>query len=83
MERAPYAPPCAAIDFETAESAMDSACSIGIAIVREGRIESLETRLLRPPTRKFQFTWVRRLAWKDVRHAQRVDIVWAEFSTVL
>ena len=83
MKRAPYAPTFAAIDFETANSAMNSACSIGIAMVREGRIESLETRLIRPPTRNFQFTWVHGLAWKDVRQAPRFDIVWAEFSTAL
>ena len=83
MERVPYAPTFAAIDFETANSAMDSACSIGIAIVRKGRIESLETRLIRPPTRNFQFTYVHGLTWKDVRQAPRFDVVWAEFSTLL
>ena len=83
MKRAPYEPTFAAIDFETANSATDSACSIGIAVVRGGRIESLETRLIRPPTRKFQFTYVHGLTWKDVQQAPRFDIVWAEFSNAL
>ena len=83
MERAHYAPTFAAIDFETANAAEDSACSIGVAMVREGRIESLETRLIRPPTRNFRFTYVHGLTWGDVRKAPRFDSVWAEFSTAL
>lgn len=83
MERAPYAPTFAAIDFNTSNSAMDSACSIGIAMVREGRFESLETRLIRPPTRNFRFTHVHGLTWEDERQAPRFDTAWAESSTAL
>lgn len=83
VEPALYTPTFAAIDFETANTDNDSACSIGVAMVRNGRIESLETRLIRPPTRYFQFTHVHGLTWRHVRQAPRFNIVWAEFSAAL
>ena len=38
----------AAIDFETANYARDSACAVGITIVQAGRITTRESRLIRP-----------------------------------
>jgi DNA polymerase-3 subunit epsilon len=39
----------AAIDFETATAARASACSVGVAVVREGYVHEVRTSLIRPP----------------------------------
>lgn len=44
----------AAIDFETATRSRASACSVGVAIVREGRVEAVETWLIRPPGNEYE-----------------------------
>ena len=82
-EKLSDAPTFAAIDFETANSARDSACSVGIAVVNGGRVETLETRLIRPPTRDFEFTHIHGLSWEDVRRAPTFDAVWSELSPAL
>ncbi len=68
----------AAIDFETANYDRDSACAIGVSIVRNGRIAGLERRLIRPPSSIFEFTYIHGLTWKDVRKAPRFAEVWQE-----
>ena len=40
-----------AIDFETANAKRSSVCSVGIVIVRNGRIENELYRLIPPPRR--------------------------------
>jgi len=42
-----------AIDFETANFEPDSACSIGIVVVQNGRIVKSKSWLIRPPTLNF------------------------------
>ena len=83
VEQGPDAPSFAAIDFETANSRRDSACSVGIALVKSGRITDLETRLIRPPSRHFEFTHIHGLTWNDVRYAPAFDEVWREISPML
>ncbi len=68
----------AAIDFETANYDRDSACAIGVAIVREGRMEALERRLIRPPSQEFHFTHIHGLTWNDVRSAPLFPQVWED-----
>ena len=46
----------AAIDFETANNARDSACAVGVVIVEGGRIVDRLHALIRPPSRQFLFT---------------------------
>ncbi len=45
-----------AIDFETANYDRSSACAVGLAIVRDGRVVQTLKTLIRPPTRFFLFT---------------------------
>jgi DNA polymerase-3 subunit epsilon len=59
----------AAIDFETANYSPSSACAVGIVIAQGSRILSRDHFLIRPPSRRFVFTDLHGLAWKDVRHA--------------
>jgi DNA polymerase-3 subunit epsilon len=66
----------AAIDFETATTSPASACAVGVAVVRDGRVAALERRLIRPPTPEFRFTHIHGLTWNDVRDAPPFDEVW-------
>ncbi len=68
----------AAIDFETANHFSDSACAVGVSIVRQGRIVAQRTRLIRPPNREFAFTHIHGLRWKDVRDKSTFAEVWAD-----
>ena len=73
----------AAIDFETANYDPDSACAIGVSIVRQGKIVAQEDRLIRPPTREFRFTYVHGLTWADVRSEPTFAEVWADIYPAL
>ena len=65
-----------AIDFETANDNRDSACSVGLVVGREGKIEVSRTFLIRPPAPEFRFTWVHGLDWEDVRGAPTFGELW-------
>ncbi len=67
----------AAIDFETANNNRDSACAVGVAVVRDGRIVRELYELIRPPSRQFLFTAIHGLTWNDVKAAPLFDTVWA------
>ena len=73
----------AAIDFETANSDRNSACAIGLAIVRDGRMADLLSRLIRPPSNDFSNTHVHGLKWKDVRNEPAFGEVWQDLSPLL
>lgn len=68
----------AAIDFETANHDRDSACAVGIAIVRSGRLTSLERRLIRPPSDDFFFTYIHGIKWGDVCDEPVFAEVWED-----
>ena len=76
-------PTFAAIDFETADYGRDSACSIGVAIVRDGSLVQSVHRLIRPPEREFKFTWLHGLAWEQVADAPPFGPVWREIEPLL
>ena len=68
----------AAIDFETADHGRDSACSVGVALVKNGRITETFHRLIRPPRREIVFTDIHGLAWADVRDSPTFPQMWPE-----
>ena len=70
----------AAIDFETATYDRDSACAVGVAIVEEGSLKTVEQLLIRPPTERFTFTHIHGLTWADVKRAPTFREVWTELS---
>ena len=72
----------AAIDFETANHSPDSACAIGVALVRQGRLVAVEQRLIRPPTPDFFFTHVHGIEWEDVRDEPSFAEVWTDLHPV-
>jgi DNA polymerase-3 subunit epsilon len=70
----------AAIDFETANNARDSACAVGVVIVEHGCIVDRLVELIRPPSRSFLFTHIHGLSWEDVKAAQCFDAVWLRLA---
>jgi DNA polymerase-3 subunit epsilon len=69
-----------AIDFETANDAPESACAVGWAFVEEGRVAHTESRLIRPASSAFRFTWVHGITWADVAGAPDFAGLWPDLS---
>ena len=65
-----------AIDFETADYGADSACALGIASIEDGVITRACSRLIRPPRRKFVFTYIHGITWDDVKSEAEFCDVW-------
>lgn len=72
-----------AIDFETADSGHDSACAVALVRVEESRIVQRERRLIRPPRRHFEFTWVHNITWEQVAGEPSFAAVWSTLMPVL
>lgn len=70
----------AAIDFETANHEPESACALGVAVVRAGQIIAVERYLIRPPTPEFRFTHIHGLTWEQVRDAPTFPQVWRQVT---
>jgi DNA polymerase-3 subunit epsilon len=72
-----------AIDFETANRYRDSACAIGAVRVEQGVVVERYHRLVRPGTRRFDFTWLHGITWSDVARAPPFERVWPELRALL
>jgi len=72
-----------AIDFETASAGRESACAIGLVRVEGYEIVRRETRLIRPPSPDFTFTWCHGITWEDVADQPPFYDVWRELSPML
>lgn len=72
-----------AIDFETADSGRDSACSVACVRVEGDHIVRSESRLIRPPRPTFEFTHVHGIRWDDVASAPTFGDVWQEMLPML
>jgi DNA polymerase-3 subunit epsilon len=68
-----------AIDFETADFGADSACALGIVSIENGKIAKAESRLIRPPRKKFIFTYIHGITWDDVKGEAGFGEVWDDF----
>ena len=68
----------AAIDFETADYKRDSACAVGAVLVRNNRIAERYYQLIRPPRKKFVFTYIHGLSWNDVRDSPTFRKMWPD-----
>ena len=75
----------AAIDFETANGKRTSVCSVGIVIVRNGKIINKIYRLIRPrPNYYTQWTTdVHGLTYSDTKEAEDFPEVWAEIKPLI
>jgi DNA polymerase-3 subunit epsilon len=71
-----------AIDFETANRSRDSACAVGLAVVRAGRITESYSSLIQPPTLEFDqdFIGIHGITPDAVRNAPPFAEVWLEIE---
>jgi len=69
-----------AMDFETANYSPDSACALGLAIVENYKIVKKDSRLIRPPSEDFVFTYIHGIAWEDVMDEPDFGELWPEIS---
>lgn len=69
-----------AMDFETANTSSDSACSIGLVRVENSVITREAVHLIRPPTPDFMFTQIHGLTWEHVQNAPDFGTLWPEIS---
>jgi DNA polymerase III subunit epsilon len=72
-----------ALDFEIANRDPSSACALGLAFVRDGHLTESTSYLIRPPSRRFVFTRVHRLTWKDVCDAPSFSDLWNDLRDQL
>ncbi len=72
-----------AIDFETADRFPDSACSVGLVRVENGRIAERKSRLIRPPRDQFEFTRIHGITWDLVAGEDEFGRVWRDLESLL
>src|ERR1700678_2271668 len=65
-----------AIDFATANQAADSACAVGLVKVVDDEIVDSVAYLIRPPSKRFVFTYIHKLTWNHVKDAQDFGALW-------
>ncbi len=65
-----------AIDFETANHSPESACAIGIVRVEDDVVVARESRLIRPPSSEFVFTYIHGITWGRVAREAPFREVW-------
>lgn len=75
----------AAIDFETANAERTSVCSVGIVVVRDGKIADRFYRLIRPEPEYYSYwnTRIHGLSVKDTENAPVFPEVWAEAEPLI
>ncbi len=73
----------AAIDFETANERRNSACALGIVVVRKGTIEEEQKLLIRPPTARFVFTYLHGIAWENVKKCPDFAGIWKNVAPII
>lgn len=71
-----------AIDFETANNDLNSACSLGMVFVKENVIVEEQYYLIQPPTLSFhpKNIAIHGIKPEDVMHERKFDEVWQEIS---
>ncbi|MEH7419422.1 TerD family protein [Neobacillus drentensis] len=71
-----------AIDFETANNKLSSACSLGLVFVKDHTIVAEKYYLIQPPNLKFDSinTRIHGMTAEDVSHAKRFDGIWDEIK---
>lgn len=75
--------PFVAIDFETADYGHDSACAVALVRVDGSRIVARESRLIRPPKRWFEFTYLHGISWRHVKDEPPFGEVWPGLTSLL
>ena len=76
-------PTFVALDFETADYPRDSACALGLVRVENHRIVRRTYHLIRPPRRRFSFTYLHGITWEDVAHQPTFAELWPSLTPFL
>ncbi len=69
-----------ALDFETANTSRDSACALAAVRVERGVVVDRAYALIRPPSPRFEFTYIHGITWAHVAAAPAFDAVWRQFA---
>ena len=75
--------PFVAIDFETAEDALDSACAVALVRVEDAEIVAREFCLIRPPRNRFTFTYLHGISWEKVANEPSFAEAWPRLTPLL
>jgi DNA polymerase-3 subunit epsilon len=75
--------PFVAIDFETADCGMDSACAVALVRVEGEEIVDRRHALLRPPRRHFEFTYLHGISWDRVKDQPTFAAAWLSLQSIL
>lgn len=75
----------AAIDFETANSERSSVCSVGVVIVRDGKIEDSFYSLIKPEPNYYSYwcSQIHGLTREDTEEAPIFPWVWAQIEPLI
>ena len=65
-----------AIDFETADRSLDSACAVALVKVENWQITERGYWLIRPPRERFRFTHIHGISWKNVADQPTFAELW-------
>jgi DNA polymerase-3 subunit epsilon len=76
-------PTFVALDFETADYSPDSACALGLVRVENHRIVERTYSLIKPPRKRFVFTYLHGITWEDVAHQPSFAELWPAYSLML
>ncbi|WP_449245425.1 3'-5' exonuclease [Desulfobacca acetoxidans] len=76
-------PTFVAIDFETADYKPDSACAVRLVRVENHQIVERAYSLIRPPRKKFVFTYYHGISWEDVANEDTFASIWPRFNYML
>jgi DNA polymerase-3 subunit epsilon len=74
-----------AIDFETANEQRNSACELGICVVRNGQVAETRSWLIRPPQLRFNSfnTFLHGISAREVADKPTFDALWPELLPYL
>lgn len=72
-----------ALDFETADNGRDSACSLALAVVKNGKVAETWHRLIRPPRASQMFTHIHGITWDMVKDQPDFGHFWPEIRDLI
>ena len=72
-----------AIDFETADQGLDSACAVALVRVEALKIVERKSCLIRPPRQSFEFTYLHGISWETVADQPSFADVWPTLCPTL
>jgi DNA polymerase-3 subunit epsilon len=76
-------PTFVALDFETADYSRDSACALGLVRVENHQIVQRTYSLIKPPRKRFVFTYLHGITWEDVADQPTFGELWPSYAPLL